>query len=114
MIEDRLDSVGKGLTGNGVAQRPLNVPQGSVPKGDDRGRCIHRYPAGSAQRAAVERLTPAECGVLELLLLGNTNSRIAQSRGTTLRTVSKQVDAVYKKLEVHSRGELAQRFGASE
>jgi DNA-binding NarL/FixJ family response regulator len=62
----------------------------------------------------VERLTPAECGVLELLLQGNTNSRIASSRGTTLRTVSKQVDAVYKKLEVHSRGELAQRFGSTE
>ncbi len=110
MIEDRLGSTGKGLIGSASAQqRPLTVP-----RGDDRGRCIHRYPAGSAQRAAVERLTPAECGVLELLLQGNTNSRIAQSRGTTLRTVSKQVDAVYKKLEVHSRGELAQRFGAAE
>jgi DNA-binding NarL/FixJ family response regulator len=57
------------------------------------------------------RLTSAERGVLELLLAGMTNARIAQTRGTTLRTVSKQVDAVYKKLAVHSRAELATRYG---
>lgn len=110
MIEDRLDSTGKTLIGSANGSRPLTVVGG----GDDRARVIQRYPSGSPQRAAVERLTPAECGVLELLLEGNTNSRIAQSRGTTLRTVSKQVDAVYKKLEVHSRLELGQRFGSRE
>ena len=110
MIEDSLDTTGKALTASASGARPLTVAR----EGDDRGRVIQRYPSGSSQRAAVERLTAAECGVLELLLEGNTNSRIAQSRGTTLRTVSKQVDAVYKKLEVHSRTELAQRFGSTE
>ena len=32
---------------------------------------------------------------------------IAAHRGTTARTVSKQVDSIYKKLGVHSRAELA-------
>lgn len=76
---------------------------------------VFSYPAGSSESALFLRLTAAERGVLELLLEGKTNARIGQARGTTLRTVSKQVDAVFKKLEVHSRAELAARFGpASE
>lgn len=72
---------------------------------------VFSYPSGSSEGALVGRLTSAERGVLELLLEGKTNARIGQARGTTLRTVSKQVDAVFKKLEVHSRAELAARFG---
>jgi DNA-binding NarL/FixJ family response regulator len=56
-------------------------------------------------------LTPSEREVVALLLRGASNREIADARGTTLRTVGKQVDAIYKKLGVHSRSELASRLG---
>lgn len=63
------------------------------------------YPV--AAQAELSRLTTAESEIVSLLVRGCSNAEIAAHRGTTVRTVSKQVDSVYKKLGVHSRAELA-------
>jgi DNA-binding CsgD family transcriptional regulator len=54
-------------------------------------------------------LTPVERDVVDRLLEGKSYREIAHARGTSLRTVSKQVGAVYRKLGVGSRSELAAR-----
>jgi DNA-binding NarL/FixJ family response regulator len=53
------------------------------------------------------RLTRAERAVVGLLLEGRTPAQIALERGTSVRTVSKQIDSTYRRLGVHSRSELA-------
>ncbi len=60
-------------------------------------------PGGSA-------LTEAEWAVVQLAGTGLTNAAIAERRGTTARTVSKQLDSAYRKLGVSSRRELAVRL----
>ena len=53
------------------------------------------------------RLTTAEREVASMLLAGLSQSRIATRRGTSPRTVANQVAAIYRKLDVGSRAELA-------
>jgi len=55
-------------------------------------------------------LTEAEWAVVQLASTGLTNAAIAERRGTTARTVSKQLDSAYRKLGVSSRRELAVRL----
>jgi DNA-binding CsgD family transcriptional regulator len=54
-------------------------------------------------------LTPAERVVRECLEAGLSDAAIAALRGTTRSTVTKQVDAVFRKLGVRSRRELIAR-----
>jgi DNA-binding NarL/FixJ family response regulator len=58
------------------------------------------------------RLTPAELAIAQLLVGGKTPSWIARERGTSVRTVTKQIESAYKRLGVHSRTELALLFCA--
>jgi DNA-binding NarL/FixJ family response regulator len=51
-------------------------------------------------------LSAAEKEVAELIVRGLSNSEIAAERGTALRTVANQVQAIFTKLGVGSRGEL--------
>ena len=69
---------------------------------------VGAYPLVDASAARV--LTHAEQAVLALLLAGSTNSDIAQRRGTSLRTVANQVQSIFKKFDVSSRGLLAARM----
>ena len=52
-------------------------------------------------------LSPGEREVAELLLAGLSNADIARRRRRSLGTVCKQLDAVYGKLGVRGRRELA-------
>ncbi|WP_447969068.1 LuxR C-terminal-related transcriptional regulator [Nitrospira sp. M1] len=63
------------------------------------------YPLIGAER--VTGLTEAEREVLAHLVAGSTNKDIAQRRNTSEYTVANQVKAIFKKLEVSSRSELA-------
>ena len=65
----------------------------------------HDTDAAASEGAA--RLTPAERAVAAQAARGASNEEIAARRGTTERTVRKQLDAVYRKLGVRSRVELA-------
>ncbi len=60
----------------------------------------------------VEKLTDAERAVLSHLVAGSTNNHIAQRRGTSENTVANQVHAIFLKLGVRSRSELAARLHA--
>ncbi len=51
-------------------------------------------------------LAPAQREVATLVLEGYSNARIAALRGTSQRTVAKQLDTIYRRLGVRSRAEL--------
>src|SRR5215831_19191309 len=51
-------------------------------------------------------LSGAERDVLRALMRGWTNAEIAENRGTAVRTVANQVQALYRKVGVCSRAEL--------
>lgn len=55
-------------------------------------------------------LTSAEIEVLEQWLDGASAKSIAKKRGSAVRTVNNQVAAIYRKLGVRSRAELATRL----
>jgi DNA-binding NarL/FixJ family response regulator len=66
--------------------------------------------AVAVQAAPAERLSTlsaAETSVLADLITGRSNQEIADARGTSVRTVVNQVSAVFRKLGVGSRAELA-------
>lgn len=66
-------------------------------------------PASVPAPAAPISFTAAERAVHALLLAGLSDAEIAAVRGTTRSTVTKQVDAVFRKLGVRSRRELIAR-----
>lgn len=56
-----------------------------------------RYPEGT---------TPAEHEIIDLVLQGLTAKEIAEQRGASLRTVTTQLGAIFRKAEVNSQAEL--------
>lgn len=60
------------------------------------------------------RLTRAEDAVARLAIGGLSNRAIADRRGTTLATVAKQLESVYRKIGVNSRAELLLKYLPSE
>ncbi|MGE0646075.1 MAG: LuxR C-terminal-related transcriptional regulator [Nitrospira sp.] len=69
---------------------------------------IGTYPLLPADQ--VVNLTDAERAVLAALLAGSTNRDIAQRRNCSAHTVANQVQAIFRKVGVHSRSELAVRL----
>lgn len=61
--------------------------------------------------AGASELTPAERDVVRLVLDGCSNREIAERRGCSAKTVANQLRAVYQKLGIASRFELAARLG---
>jgi DNA-binding CsgD family transcriptional regulator len=59
-------------------------------------------------------LTAAERAVHALLLAGLSDADIAELRGTTRSTVTKQIDSVFRKFGVKSRRELIARETAPQ
>lgn len=78
----------------------------SVVRGDTL--LIGSYSFG--QDALVAKLTSTERSVLAALLSGSTNGDIARRRSCSEHTVANQVQAIFRKLGVRSRGELAVRL----
>lgn len=62
---------------------------------------------GLLDPAQLASLTDSEREVTGALLRGDTNAEIARCRGSSTRTVANQVRAIFEKLDVHSRAELA-------
>jgi DNA-binding CsgD family transcriptional regulator len=65
---------------------------------------VFSYPLEGAKMAG---LTSAESAVASLLLDGLSNGEIARVRGTTVGTVGKQVESIYRKLRVSGRRQFA-------
>ncbi len=59
--------------------------------------------------AMPDELTPAERQVALAALSGLSNADIARMRGSSPRTVANQLAAIFRKLGVRSRAELAAR-----
>jgi DNA-binding NarL/FixJ family response regulator len=59
--------------------------------------------------SAHHMLTPRERDVLRLLVQGKTNQEIATALGTKWRTVSKQLEGIFRKLRVETRTAAAMR-----
>lgn len=75
---------------------------------DDHGSVVvfsYPLPGGRAE-TRLEPLTSAEREVVELLMAAVPVTDIARQRGCTARTVTKHIEAIHKKLGVHSRREL--------
>jgi DNA-binding NarL/FixJ family response regulator len=64
----------------------------------------------STPSRALDALTHAERSIARKLVEGLSNAAIARARGTSERTVANQVAAIFRKLGVGSRAELARRF----
>jgi DNA-binding CsgD family transcriptional regulator len=65
---------------------------------------------GSPQRArltGIESLTPSELRVARMAAAGMGNRDIAQALFVTRKTIEAQLGATYRKLDIHSRNELA-------
>ena len=50
--------------------------------------------------------TAAEKEIIDLVLRGCTAKQIAEERGASLRTVTTQLGAIFRKADVHSQSEL--------
>ncbi|MFO0617127.1 MAG: LuxR C-terminal-related transcriptional regulator [Polyangiaceae bacterium] len=65
-------------------------------------------PVGSPK---LERdLTPVEATLIEGVLAGLSNRQLAEKRGTAVRTIANQLQTLYRKLGVGSRGELRRKL----
>lgn len=99
------------MSAGGSSKCLASVPTGlTVSRGVVAGRVVvvFAFPSDDADNdTRIARLTPAERDVVRLVLLGCTNTRIAELRSTSIRTVSKQVESAYRRLNVRSRCELA-------
>ncbi|HEU4855032.1 MAG TPA: helix-turn-helix transcriptional regulator [Nitrosospira sp.] len=58
----------------------------------------------------IQILSKAERDIVAMLIAGSTNADIAERRHSSERTVANQVQSIYRKLHVRSRGELAARL----
>lgn len=65
-------------------------------------------------RSSPIALSFSERGVAVDILGGLTNEEIARGRNVAVRTVANQVAALFKKLGVSSRSEMAARFTATD
>lgn len=68
-------------------------------------------PRASCRRGEqIRALTAAEAEIAAALLRGRSSGEIAAARASSTNTVRTQIKALYAKLDVRSRGELASRF----
>jgi DNA-binding NarL/FixJ family response regulator len=56
-------------------------------------------------------LTSREKDILQLLIRGNSYKEIASSLRISVETLNSHIKNIYRKLDVHSRSELAARYG---
>lgn len=75
-------------------------------------RSIERHILSVTSRAD-RVLSKAETRVARMFADGQTNSQIAQALGVSPATVRNQIAAIYRKLEIHSKAELARLFPPS-
>ena len=64
-----------------------------------------------SQAVVPKALTVAEQDVALQVYAGATNKQIAEARGVSPKTISNQLESIYRKLHVSSRAELVLRLG---
>ena len=118
------EALGAGASGYLLKEEPvervvdaaLELGRGGAPMSGPVARTlVARVQAGAAREAATAeelaalRLTPRERDVLGLIARGETDDGMAAEMGVSAHTVQSHVKSLYRKLEVHSRGEAARR-----
>ena len=63
-----------------------------------------------AHRDTWQRLTPRERQICEALAKGLTNRQLAEELGITEHTARNHARAIFRTLQVHTRGELIARY----
>lgn len=100
------DRVTLGVVEFVLAGSPLSTNE-SAHEGVSTAR-VRRDPDSLA--AAVQKLTPAQRNVFQLLLDGLDENQIAGRCGCRPRTAHNHIQAIYRALDVHSRQQLLARF----
>ncbi|PYO44599.1 MAG: hypothetical protein DMD33_02555 [Gemmatimonadetes bacterium] len=81
---------------NGARPRRNPAIRHHSDRGADLRRASRRYPPGE-----LERLTPRQRDILQLVAEGRTSKQIAQRLGLSVKTVERHRDDVMKRLEIH-------------
>jgi len=89
-----------------VEKRPPGLTATWVEVNGERLLMLSHPLADEAPAGPFPELTPAERAVVAGVIAGQTNTTIAQARGTSPRTVAKQLERIYARLGVGSRAEL--------
>jgi DNA-binding NarL/FixJ family response regulator len=88
-----------------------DVQQGGVPMSAEIARKVIAYfQTQTVTAAEVERLSPRECEVLELVVHGFANKEIADRLNISVEAIRWHLKHIYHKLHVHSRTEAALKF----
>jgi DNA-binding NarL/FixJ family response regulator len=87
------------------------VQQGGVPMSAEIARkVIAHFRTQTVTTAEVEKLSPRECEVLELVVHGFSNKEIAERLSISVEAIRWHLKHIYHKLHVHSRTEAALKF----
>jgi DNA-binding NarL/FixJ family response regulator len=88
-----------------------DVQQGGVPMSAEIARkVIAHFQTQTATTAEVEKLSPREREVLDLVVHGFSNKEIADRLSISLEAIRWHLKHIYQKLHVHSRTEAALKF----
>ncbi len=90
-----------------MAQEGLVPPESAD---DDDTQPILRIAWTIQELCAARGLTPAESSIVPMLISGEKDVVIAERRGVSRSTVANQANAVYRKLGINSRFELAREM----
>jgi DNA-binding CsgD family transcriptional regulator len=69
--------------------------------------CVLSFPLGESRAATIRALTPTQRKITGYLLLGYSAAKIARICGISVRTAEKHTEAIFRRLKVGSRRELA-------
>ena len=58
----------------------------------------------------LEKLSPREREILDLLSEGGSYKEIASTLGLSIHTIRMHIRGIYRKLHVHSRGEVVAKY----
>jgi DNA-binding CsgD family transcriptional regulator len=94
-----------------VSAKTDDVPHGVLLERNGRTFLLLSLPQ---PRLDLTLLTCAELEVVAEVLRARSNARIARDRGRSPRTIANQLAAIFRKLRVGSRAELAARVRAND
>lgn len=101
----------KRSTAEQVLEALREVQHGGAPmSGEIARKVIGYFRTQETVNAQLEKLSPREQEVLELVVHGFANKEIADRMGVTLEAIRWHLKHIYHKLHVHSRTEAALKF----
>lgn len=91
-----------------------SVMQGESPmNGMIAAKMLEYFQRQGKRESQIEEynLTSREKDILQLLILGNSYKEIASTLKISVETLNSHIKHIYRKMDVHSRSELAARYG---